>query len=274
MKVIYHPIEFIKAQVMFAMYMSKFTGLSFEASIIEYTDLYIMFTGKKWDEEDDKGNYSKDWLYLMLKVKNISDVNQISKIIFEDYSKRENGQKELKPEEKYSHGEDEDKFGSFTVTYNDYCKEREQVRLHFTPMRNGLFEKEVEKQVGDLSSYYLINRKEEFKDLVKYIKDNPEKYKGAKYFVSSTWLQNIPNYQILFPRKYSQNENRELVKDSFLGLWGQFEKWNYTGNIKNLEIFENNLIKAKSKEECVDAFPYPVYKIRVPLEEMFEYYSL
>ncbi len=220
MKVIHHPIEFIKAQVLFAMYMSKFTDLSFEASIIEYTDLYIMFTGKKWDEEDDKGNYAKDWLDLLIKIKNLSDVEEISQIIYEEYCKRSNSQKELKPEEKYQQEEDEDKFGCFTITYNDYCKEREQIRLHFTPMRNGLFEKEAEKQVGDLSSYYLNERKEEFRELVKYIKDNPEKYKGAKHFVSSTWLQNIPNYQVLFPSKYSQNANRELVNDSFLGLWG------------------------------------------------------
>lgn len=272
MKYIKHPYEFFLAQVLFAKKMSEVTGTNFPAALIEYTDLYLVFTGGEWTEADDRGEYSEMWLKFMDTHPEITDLKEFTSDMYEIYKNQTYAYIELEDSNKPK--ENEYRYGCFTIEYSEYNRSRNQVRLHFTPLRLGMLQKNKNLGKSDLSSENIQLREKEFKDMITFIKNSPDIFFGAEYLVSSTWLQNLPNYQRLFPPKYSLNENRVKKEDSFLGLWGQFEKWNFQGNITTLNEFQNNLKIAKAKEEVVDSFPNPVYKIRVPLEEMFKYYEI
>ena len=274
MKYIKHPFEFFLAQVLFAKKMSEILNISFESSLIEYTDLYVVFTGSNWSEKEDKGEYLDPWKTFIELNSQVNDMYEFAKRMYEEYIKQAYAYVEVEKEDPYLVKDNEFRFGCFTIDYSEYNRSREQVRLHFTPLRKGLFSDAAFVGEGDLSSNNFPQRKIEFREMVTFIKNNPDRFKEAKFLVSSTWLQNIPNYQKLFPPKYSLDQNREKRDDSFLGLWGQFEKWNFEGNVLNLKKFEEKLNNSRTKEEVVDSFPNPVYKIRVPLMELYEYYNI
>lgn len=274
MKYIKHPFEFFLAQIIFAKKMSTLLDIRFEDSLIEYTDLYVVFTGSNWTEKEDRGEYLDFWKTFIELNSQVNDMYEFAKRMYDEYIKQAYAYVEVEKEDPYLIKDNEYRFGCFTIDFSEYNRSKGQVRLHFTPLRKGLFNDSRFAGEGDLSSNYFSQRKTEFKELVTFIKDNPDKFNDAEFLVSSTWLQNLPNYQKLFPPKYSLDQNREKREDSFLGLWGQFEKWNFEGNVSNLKKFEEKLNKARTKEEAIDSFPNPVYKIRVPLREMFEYYGL
>jgi len=269
-EVISQPYEYFDAQVSFAIKISEISGKKLEEGMFEYTDLYNSLTNKPYGEQEEKGNYLPLWKEYMRGIQDLSGTKDISDITYnlfleQDYSKiiiSENQNQQTNT------------FGCFKIDYGDYNKQREQIRLHFSPKRLDLLKSDNEDKHGDLSTKYLPRRKEEFKSMIMYIHENINLFDGAKYLKSSTWLQNIPNYQSLFPSKYSLEENRIKKNKNFLGLWGQFVKWDLTGNKKIFKIFRENLKKANTLEDSINAFPYPVYEIKVPLEKLFKMYEI
>ena len=118
-------------------------------------------------------------------------------------------------------------------------------------------------------------RRKEFLELLSEMLNNHrEIIKAVNYFVSSSWLQNFPNYQSFFPPEFSLEQNRRKLNNSFSGLWGQFTRWNYTCNYDNYNKFVENLSKAKTEEEVINAFPLSVYEIKVPINDMFRHWNL
>jgi hypothetical protein len=269
-EVISQPYEYFDAQVSFAKKVSEITGETLEESMFEYTDLYNSLTNKEYGEEEEKGIYSPLWKAYMDEIRGVLTQKDISDITYRLFLEQEYSRVEISNEEK----EEANRFGCFEINYGDYNKQREQIRLHFSPRRTDLLKNENEEKHGDLSTKYLPQRREEFRGMIKYIHENMNLFEGAKYLKSSTWLQNIPNYQSFFPSKYSLEENRVKKEKNFLGLWGQFVKWDLTGNKEVYDRFKKNLDTANTLEECINAFPYPVYEIQVPLEELFGMYGI
>lgn len=267
-EVISQPYEYFDAQVSFAKKISEITGKNLENCMFEYTDLYNSLTNKPYGEEEEKGNYLSLWKKYIATIQGITDSKEISDLTYELFLKQDYSR------EMISENQGTNIFGCFKIDYSDYNQKRKQIRLHFSPTRLDILKNDNEERYGDLSTKYISKRKDEFRDMIKYIHDNINLFKGAKYLKSHTWLQNIPNYQNLFPGKYSLEENRVKKDNSFLGLWGQFVKWDLTGNKEVYERFKENLEKANTLEECVNAFPYPVYEIQVPLEELFKMYDV
>ncbi len=267
-EIISQPFEYFDAQIIFAKKISDITEDSLEECMLNYTDLYNSITNKEYGNEEVKGNFSPLWIEYTEKIKISSDLEEISNITYNLFLKQKHSKIKI------SEGKEKEKnsFGCFSMNYGDYNKERKQIKLHFTPSRKDLLKNDYETKYGDLSSFYLPQRKQEFREMVKYIHDNPKLFEGAKHLKSSTWLQNRPNYQALFPRKYSSDGNRIRKKNNFLGLWGQFVKWDLNGNTEVFKKFKNNLEKAQTLENAINSFPYPVYEIKVPLEELFEMY--
>jgi hypothetical protein len=268
-EVISQPYEYFDAQVSFAKKVSEITGETLEESMFEYTDLYNSLTNKEYGEEEEKGIYSPLWKAYMDEIRGVSTPKEISDITYKLFLEQEYSRIEISNEEK----EETNRFGCFEINYGDYNKQREQIRLHFSPRRTDLLKNGNEEKYGDLSTKYLPQRREEFRSMIKYIHENMNLFEDAKYLKSSTWLQNIPNYQSFFPSKYALGENREKKEKNFLGLWGQFVKWDLIGNREVYDVFKKNLDTANTLEECINAFPYPVYEIQVPLEELFEMYE-
>jgi len=268
-EVISQPYEYFDAQVSFAKKVSEITGETLEESMFEYTDLYNSLTNKEYGEEEEKGIYSPLWRAYMDEIRRVSTPKEISDITYKLFLEQEHSKVEISNED----SEETNTFGCFQINYGEYNKQREQIRLHFSPRRTDLLKNENEEKYGDLSTKYLPQRREEFRSMIKYIHENMNLFEGAKYLKSSTWLQNIPNYQSFFPSKYSLGENRVKKEKNFLGLWGQFVKWDLTGNKEVFNKFKENLEKANTLEECINAFPYPVYEIQVPFGELFEMYN-
>ncbi len=269
-EVISQPYEYFDAQVSFAKKISEITGERLEDCMFEYTDLYNSLTNKPYGEEEEKGNYLPLWKTYMAEIQGLIDSTDISDITYKLFLEQERSKVEICED----NNEEPNTFGCFKIDYGDYNKQREQIRLHFSPKRLDLLKGDNEEKHGDLSTRYFSQRKEEFRSMIRYIHDNPNLFEGAKYLKSSTWLQNIPNYQNLFPKKYSLDENRVKKEKNFLGLWGQFVKWNLTSNTEVYTSFKENLEKASTLKEAINAFPYPVYEIQVPLEELFEMYEV
>lgn len=269
-EVISQPYEYFDAQVSFAKKISEITGENLEKCMFEYTDLYNSLTNKSHGEEEEKANYLPLWKTYMERIQDLSETEIISDITYrlfleQDYSKiMISG----------NQNQETNTFGCFKIDFSDYNKQREQIRLHFSPKRLDLLKSDSEEKHGDLSTKYITNRKQEFKSMIQYIHKNINLFEGAKYLKSSTWLQNIPNYQSFFPSKYSLKENRIKKDKNFLGLWGQFVKWDLTGNKDVYKIFRENLEKANTLEDAINAFPYPVYEIQVPLKELFKMYEV
>lgn len=268
-EVISQPYEYFDAQVSFAKKISEITGETLEESMLEYTDLYNSLTNKEYGKDEEEGKYTPLWTTYMEKIKDVDTAEGISKITYGLFLEQEYSKVVVSNEEK----EEANRFGCFKIDYGDYNREREQIRLHFTPERRDLLKGKFEEKHGDLSTKYLPERREEFKSMVRYIHDHMDLFEGAKYLKSSTWLQNIPNYQSFFPSKYVLEENRVKKGKNFLGLWGQFVKWDLTGNVEVLNKFEENLEKSTMLDDAIETFPYPVYEIQVPLEELFEMYK-
>src|SRR3954468_13795281 len=78
---------------------------------------------------------------------------------------------------------------------------------------------------SDLASSRLTERRADMKRLLSFVKTA---HPGIAYFTSSTWLQNHPNYRALFPPAFL--DQLEVRRDQFLGLWGQFVKWDGSAN--------------------------------------------
>jgi hypothetical protein len=269
-EVISQPYEYFDAQVSFAKKISEITGETLEESMLEYTDLYNSLTNKPYGEEEEKGKYLPIWREYIEKIQNLSNSNDISKVTYNLFLQQECSKILIEND----NNDGSNAFGCFKIDYGDYNKQREQIKLHFSPSRKDLLKSEYEEKHGDLSSKYLLQRTEEFRAMIRYIHDNQRLFEGAKYLKSSTWLQNIPNYQRLFPNKYSSNENRLKKEKNFLGLWGQFVKWDLTANTEIYNKFKEHLDKADTLQDAINAFPYPVYELLVPLEELFEMYEI
>jgi hypothetical protein len=152
------------------------------------------------------------------------------------------------------------RFGALGVDTSRYNLERNQVKLHFLPTRNA---------GSDLASSKLPERRKDMKRLLEFVKANhPE----IENFTSYTWLQNLPSYQALFPQPFLARLT--LMTDKFLGLWGQFVRWDGTANQANFETFTHRLQTATTLDEAVDAFPLKVLGAVGPIQEFYDLYAI
>ena len=89
---------------------------------------------------------------------------------------------------------------------------------------------------------------------------------------SSSWLQNIPTYQALFPPAFT----RRLAgrRDAFLGLWGQFVRWDGAANRQRYDAFIEKLQRAETIDAAIDTFPLQVLGAVGPLEDFYDAYDV
>jgi hypothetical protein len=107
------------------------------------------------------------------------------------------------------------------------------------------------------------------KRLLRFVKDT---HPGIEHFTSYTWLQNVPNYRALFPSTFL--DGLVILRDKFLGLWGQFVKWDGTANQTNYEVFLSGLHQALTLDKVIDCIPLKVLGARGPIQEFYNYYEI
>lgn len=269
-ELIKYPYEYFAAQIYFARKISGITGENICAVAKEYTNLYGALTSDTYANDTDR-----NWVNIILSkfeyiLLYISDNEEASQKIYKLFLNQENVSKTIvtypKPTKKGV-------FGCFRYNYKDWYKDQNLIRLHFLPTRRGLFENDPKLQVGDLSRVFIEDRKKEFSDLINFIYNNQSEFSDAKYFMSSTWLQEVPAYQSFFPEKYSTDPYyRTQIVYSFHWIWSQFIKWDLSGNVSKFEEFRQKLSEANTLQQTIDSIPSKVYEVKVPLEEMFEMY--
>lgn len=265
-KFIKYPYEYIAAQIEFGLAVARVKRTKDLAAVFKtYTDIYGVITnnmyanipGNEWVKENIN-SFEK-----LLKTE--KDSTKLSIKTYDLF---------LATPHKYDvfpspYINEPLRFGCFKLNYSDYYKNQKVVRLHFSPLREGLGSKNPLLRTSDLSPVYLDERKKDFSKMIQYIYDNTQEFQGATHFFSSTWLQNLDVYKGFFPRT-----KRYLNTNAFYWLWGQFIKWDYTGNKHRFTVFKTSLQNAKNMQQVIDAIPYKIYDVKVPLKKMFEYYGL
>jgi hypothetical protein len=259
-----YPYEYIAAQMEFGARIVEITGKNPYRIYQQYTDIYGTLTNHKFagDKKHPWVKYVLQELERILRSKRSTDwktgkVYQLYMNIPLDEPASKRVSRKVVP--------DEINFGCFKLNNSKFYRSKKEVRLHFVPLRKGLTAESEELRTSDLAPVYLDERQNEFSEMINYIYENPGTFKGVTHFVSSSWLQNLPVYRSFFP----ENAERTRVEWGYLWLWGQFLKWDMTGNEKRLQVFKENLSKAESTEEIINAIPMQVYEVRIPLEDMF-----
>jgi hypothetical protein len=261
-----YPYEYFAAQIEFGLAVARVQKRKkLEDVFKEYTDIYGALTNHSFADFPGNEWVSKilrDFEHLLLTEKNSQKLSEKTYNLF------------LNTPHKFEvfpspYVNEPLRFGCFKLNYSEYYKHLKVIRLHFSPLREGLASKNPLLQTSDLSSIYLPERKKDFSKMIEYIFENPEQFKGARHFYSSTWLQNLEVYKGFFPRT-----KRYLNTNVFYWLWGQFIKWDYSGNTHRLAKFKAALTSAGTMQQVIDAIPYKIYEVKVPLKKMFEFYGL
>lgn len=261
-----YPYEYFAAQIEFGLAVARVQKKKNLPDIFKkYTDIYgalsnhlfADYPGNEW-----VAKILQDFEHLLLTEKNSVALSKKTYDLFLNTPHRS----EVFPS---PYVNEPLRFGCFKLNYSEYYQKLKVIRLHFSPLREGLASRNPLLRTSDLSPVYLPERKKDFSNMIGYIFDNPEKFKDATHFYSSTWLQNLDVYKGFFPRT-----KRYLNTNVFYWLWGQFIKWDYSGNAHRLAKFKEALDSAKNMEQVINAIPYKIYEIKVPLKKMFEFYGL
>jgi hypothetical protein len=100
---------------------------------------------------------------------------------------------------------------------------------------------------------------------------------NPKFVSLRSWMNCFIGIKSVLPPEFVASA--QIVKSTNFpfnsdSLWGQFLTYNGGINQKTLKKFLQNLKSAKSLEEIIDAFPFPVILFRSPLDQFYEFYSL
>lgn len=245
-----YPFEYFAAPLAFASRISERTGLPLWDAVAKYTALQEEVTGAAFQEEPNYGIWNR-FLHITA-GKAWLDIAQVAYALY--------------LEQPYARFDatwtptGSTRFGALGVDTSPYNVSRNQVKLHFLPTRSG---------ASDLASSRLSERRGDMKRPLRFVKTT---HPSIAYFTSATWLQNLPNYQALFPPAFLQR--REVRRDHFLGLWGQFVKWDGSANTSNYDRLLSNLQQAQTLDAIIDSIPLKVLGARVPIEAFYEFYEL
>lgn len=265
-KFIKYPYEYIAAQIEFGLAVARVKRKKDLRSIFKtYTDIYGALANHTY--ADLPGNeWAREVITNFEKLlRTQKDSTKLSQAVYDLFLTTPH-RFDIFPS---PYANEKMRFGCFKLNYSTYYQKLKVVRLHFSPLREGLGSKNPLLRTSDLSSIYIDERKKDFSKMIRYIYENPQEFKGATHFFSSTWLQNLDVYKNFFPRT-----KRYLNTSAYYWLWGQFIKWDYTGNKHRFENFKKALESAKTFDQVINAIPYKIYDVKIPLKKMFNYYGL
>jgi len=245
-----YPFEYFSAPLAFASRISDVTGTPLWDSVSKYTALHEVVTGASFQEQPNEAVWNK-----LLHSTAGKSWHEIAQFAYPFYLEQPYATFDATWVPKGS-----TRFGALGVDTGPYNLSRNQAKLHFLPTRSA---------GSDLASSQLGERREDMKRLLSFVKN---KQPDIEYFTSYTWLQNIPNYQTLFPRAFL--DRLVVMRDKFLGLWGQFVRWDGTANQTNYDIFISRLEQTYTFDEIIDSIPLKVLGARGPIQEFYDHYGV
>ena len=245
-----YPFEYFSAPFAFASRISDITGAPLWDSVSRYTPLLEEITGASFQEQPNEAIWN-----TLLHSTTGKSWQEVAQVAYSFYLEQPYAAFDGTWVPKGS-----TRFGALGVDTGPYNLSRNQVKLHFLPTRSG---------GSDLASSRLGERKEDMKRLLSFVND---KHPGINHFTSYTCLQNIPNYRALFPPTFL--DRLVVMRDKFLGLWGQFVKWDGTANQTNYEVFISRLHQALTLDEIIDSIPLKVLGASGPIQEFYDFYGV
>lgn len=245
-----YPFEYFAAPLAFASTIAEVTGMPLWEAVSRYTPLREEISGALFLDRPDEDAWG-----TILQGSAGKSPQQIAGDIYALYLRQPHARFQAEWVPRGS-----TRFGSLGVDTSDYNLSRDQVKLHFLPTRKG---------GSDLASSRIAERRADMQRLLLFVKDT---HPDIRYFTSYTWLQNLPNYRALFPPSFL--DRLVVMRDRFLGLWGQFVKWDGTANHTNYTRFLQALQRATTLDEVIDAIPLKVLGAVGPIDEFYAWYAI
>ena len=245
-----YPFEYFSAPLAFANRISDVTGALFWDCVSKYTPLHEEVTGALFQEKPNEAVWNK-----IIHSTAGKSYQEIAHFVYTLYLEQPYATFDANWVPQGS-----TRFGALGVDTSPYNLSRNQVKLHFLPTRKG---------GSDLASSRLEERREDMKRLLRFVKAT---HLRIEYFTSYTWLQNISNYRALFPPSFL--DRLVVMRDKFLGLWGQFVKWDGSANQANYNVFIRRLQQATTLDETIDSIPLKVLGATRPIQEFYVFYGI
>jgi hypothetical protein len=245
-----YPFEYFAAPLTFANRISGVTGARFWDCVSKYTPVHEEVTGTLFQEKPNE----VVWNTIIHSTAGKS-YQEIAQFVYALYLEQPHAAFDANWVPQGS-----TRFGALGVDTGPYNLSRNQVKLHFLPTR---------ARASDLASSRLQERREDIKKLLIFVKAT---HPGVHYFTSYTWLQNIPTYRALFPPSFL--ERLVVMRDKFLGVWGQFVKWDGTPNQTNYNEFMGRLQQATTLDDIIDSIPLKVLGATRPIREFYDFYGI
>jgi hypothetical protein len=253
-----YPKEYFAAMVIWSLKISNIKSISLEEAMLEYSDIYGSLTEEPWDHRFS----SELWQVFLTAIKDISDQTIILEKLYALYLEQDHSVYAVKLQisSELKVLDDQVTCGPLALAYDEYNKQRNSVRIHYNPTRG---------EKSWLASDRFSELHEAFRKLLEY----SSKHYDAAYFTSSTWLNNVPNFQRLFPASFVE-QMKDIGGSSYLGVWGQFVQSDGTGNTARLEEFTTKLKEANTMEECINAIPFKVLEGVGSIQDFYNMYEI
>ena len=231
--------DFFDLQIQFAQKLSEVSGIPFSELLLSHTGLYHFFKLGKvvnvnnpvWQKFISKGdqNMAERAYDLYLQVQRA----------------RESYPENKKPRRIH--------FGCFQ---HDYNEQEKTVYIHFG---------NTEKKGSPFDD--MGKRKQELKDMFKYIKENhPE----AKYVRGDSWLYNLEKYREIFPAEYSAHLEPSKTPYLALSTWGQFLDRNHETRREALNSFKQRLQAAQTQDEVLKSIPLMSLQVCTSIDNFYK----
>lgn len=137
------------------------------------------------------------------------------------------------------------------------------------------FENTEQDAQGPLSREHMERRLHELKDVFTEVK---RAFPEVAEVIGYSWLYNLDSYRRLFPESYTdQPEVDTDVRSLASGrLWGQFQDSHNELKEELAQQFVANVQKLEeiTPENVLHAFPYPVLKVRGPIQDFYKKYTI
>jgi hypothetical protein len=245
-----YPRIYFAAQMKFAHKISRLTSETLPSTLAHYTALEEELSGSSIQEQPNE----TIWKTFIQKIED-TNPEEVVDSAYNLYIQQPYAQYHAR-----WHPKGVMRFGALGVGVNPYNLDRNRVKLHFLPRR---------EEGSDLATARIPERKEDFRALLTWTNIN---YPDIRYITSSTWLHNIPNYRSLFPSVFL---DRLTYQDNkYLGLWGQFVRWNGKPHTKRYYQFISELDKSHTVSEAIQAIPLKVMGATASIQEFYTWYNI
>lgn len=239
---LHFPREYFALNHAFAVRVTELTGCPLAEAYLKYTQLYLVFGLERVFDPADPA-----WVSFLEGAAQAGD--PVAWI--EDTFHRLRDHEIPRPRE--------NAFGCFSFAVWDGGR----IRLHFFSGGNPAY--------SPLARANLSARLDELTALFRSLKKDSA---NARTVVGGSWLYNIEAYRRLFPSEFLRTAAPEETECQFVALWGQFIGHDRQVKPDLARRFLASVACARSMDDLLHAFPYPVLRLECPIDVFYRHYGI